>query len=400
MSFVISATRKATFVVLALGLSGLQTGCTGPTKTGKEARREMQENQAELLGDLAYQQAYQSFSVGQLKQAEQNTHAAINYEPQNADYYVLHGRINIEQHELEAAISSLRRAIEIDPNHADAHYYSGLVYQHWSEYEEAYVEYVSALKLDESSSDYVMASIETAITLKRYDEAESMIRDAKRYLDHHAPLRRVEGHLAMLQGRPQDAAEAFRRTMLLAPEDRTVIEDLCLALISAGDYIKAQYHLRLLLEEKEYEERRDIHLLLARCLVSTGDLVQARFMYLELCEDDPSDADAWYELGIIAYSLGDNRRLGHVAHHFLRTWPGRFEGHMMKGLILSGEGKHAKAVEAFSKAASLSDGLAEPHFLLGVSLEKLGREEEAELAYAEARRIGGTSLSVVPTYDF
>jgi len=50
-------------------------------------------------------------------------------------------------------------------------------------------------------------------------------------------------------------------------------------------------------------------------------------------------------------------------------------------------GEYAEAAEAFERALASAPGDAELHYNLGMSLRKLGRNQDAQQHFAEARRL-------------
>src|SRR5690606_22245690 len=215
----------------------------GPSKAGLEARKELREKHAANVAALAYQQAEQNFGVGNLEQALAEIETAIAYQPQRCDLHVFRARVLIEQNRLLEAHGALKTALELAPADAGANYYTGLLFQRWSNDEEAVQFYAAAFEAAPDHAGYLLAYVETLVALKRLDEAQAQLDAAGALVEHHSTLRRVEGHIALLQDRPNDAADHFRAASLLRPDDDSIVEDLILALARANRYADAEFYL-------------------------------------------------------------------------------------------------------------------------------------------------------------
>jgi len=359
-------------------------GCGSMSKSQKEARKELREHHNQNVSSLMYQTARQDFTVGNLDQALSNIEAAIVYEPMNADLYVMRGRILIEQQRLDEASRSFEVAIKLKPQHAKAHYYAGMIYQRWSDNEQAFEHYETAYNVDPANIDYLLASVEMLLSERRLDEASVMIDGSRSHFSHNAALHRTEGHLEMLREQYTQAADSFHQAMLLAPEDLSVVEDYASALFEVGDLDESQVQIERLLAYEDYQSRTDLRRMRAICLASTGRLVEARFEYISLTQDDPTNVDVWVELGTIDKQLGDYDGLSRVAQRLVDRWPDRYEGYILRGLSLENDGQYDKAMSDYYSATKLNISSAEPWLLLGRMLEQTGQYNEAKIAYDKA----------------
>lgn len=374
-------------IVPAVCALTLIAGCNGPTQRGMEVRKEMRERHAATVSALAYQQAEQGLQLGNLDDALQNIDAALYGTPENADFHVLRGRILMEQQRLEEAMSALSTATQLMPGHAEGHYYAGIIFQRWSNNEAAASSFETAYELDQTQPEYLMAAVETRMSLSQLEEADALITRGRTTFAHHAPLRRVEGHVALLRKENDRAVECFRQAMLLAPEDTEVIEELAFALMRTGEFVEARHYLEELLANPETSERRDLRLMLARTYVATGRLVDARGVYLRLNQEDASDQAAAYELGLVCYRLGDVDRLRSVSRQLQSDAPGSVQSHIINGLLSDSAGKNAEALHCFDLASRRAVTDPQPLMLMAMSLRKLDREDEARETMIRARSL-------------
>jgi Flp pilus assembly protein TadD len=365
------------------GVLAWTAGCS-TTTAGEAARKELRENNSRMSADLAAQQAQQAFSVGNLDDALENAEYAMTRMPTEPKHYIMRARILIECHRLQDALATLDEATRIDPENAEAHYYAGVVFQRWSNDEEASNRYAEAYRIEPTDPDFVMAHLETLISLRRFDEANELLAMISPTFEYNASVHRARGHLAMMEGNPVLAAEHFHRSMLLAPEDHSVTEDLAIALYESGQYASAQQYIKQLLAKPECKDRRDLKHMQARCMVANDELVDARYVYLDLVDENPSDATIWFEFGMLAYRIGDDRKLGELAFRGVKMWPSRHEGYVLRGLIYEQQNRLEEASRDFRKAADLADDPRNPLLLLGMTYRQMGRDTEANAVFAEA----------------
>lgn len=361
--------------ILAVNLLG---GCMGPTKSGLEARKEANERFNAPRAALAAQQSEQAFSVGNLEEANAQIDGAIALQPQNPDHLVMKGRILLEMQKLRPADESFAAALALKPDHGDANYYSGLVYQRWSDFKTALERYQAAYASDNTNLAYLLAVIETHISLGQLDEAWGESQAALTFFENDSQLHQAMGHIAMLQNKPHVAIEEFRRALLLTPDDPNIGFNLATACFQAREYSQAEQYVDRLLQNTSGEMHRDLQHIKARCLMATNRLVEARFAFLDLTQSDPNNVEAWYELGVVAYQLGDHRRFTEVVNTTTSRWPQRYEGYVLQGMLFELRGDLSTAEQSYTAACRLSGDSAETVILLSRNLHNQGQASKAK----------------------
>ena len=369
-----------------ISLSMLFVGCTGPTKTGRDARAFIQKKYNSDLADLASQSADEAFRVGNLDQALTNVEHAIAAQPKNDELYILRGRIQIEKNSLQNARKSFLFAQKLNPTNADAEYYLGLIFQRWSNSEDAAAHYLKATNLSPTNEDFALAYVETLVALNRLDEATQFLSTTQVDVEHDPAFRRIEGHIALMQNRPKDATESFYQAMLLDPDDTGIIESLIHAYIEDGDYARAQDYLKQLLNDPRTSDRSDLKHLMARCLSASDRLIEARTYYLSLIDENRNNPTLWYELGIVSIRLGDLRRGTEAARTLMSMWPRRAEGFILRGRINDINQKYSEAITDYQTALTRNKR-EETYILLGLTMEKIGDFNGAKKAYTTALSI-------------
>jgi len=375
---------NARLMIYSFGLAMvLMSGC-GPTKEGMQARNDAKQRMDAMTTHLSYQQAKQSFEVGQFDRALKTINKAISRYPDEAKYYVLQGRIHLETHRLEDALKSFENAIQHNPELPEPHYYAGIVYQRWSKDREAYEAYYRAWERDDTKVQYLLAAAESLIALDNLDAAESLVKPKIAYFENNAALHHLLGTIAQMKHEPRRAAELMHKAHLLQPENHGLLEELAWVQYDAEMFNDCYQSVVQLQSIKENENRTDLKHLEARCLALTDRVREARDLFLQLSSEEPTNADIWIELGTVAWELGDYRRVALCGARATALAPGRFEGYMLKAVKEREHGNHEQATELMEQAADRAPDNVTPHLLLSALLEDRGRYDAATQACVRA----------------
>jgi tetratricopeptide (TPR) repeat protein len=336
---------------------------------------------------LNYDQARQAYDSGRFDHAMKEITLAIARSPERAKFYVLRGRILLEKQQLEAAAASFATALEKDPKLADGYYFAGIVCERWSREQEAHENYVKAFDLDPTNVNYLLAAAETLVELKEYDQAEQLVNSKLSYFENNAAMRHLLGQIAMLQGNVAEAARLYAEARVLNPEDLSLLEELARVQYDAKMYSKALQSAQLL-EERIGAERPDNLLLTARCLAALGRKVEARAIYLQVMRmpQGAANAEAWIELGAIAWDLGDDRRVDLCGQQLVAMAPERFEGYLLCAVRAQMRGDRQTEVTQLREACARAKEEALPHLMLGQAMAKGGDPARAREAYIAALR--------------
>ncbi len=372
----------ALFVTCIVAATAL-AGCDGPTTQGQIARENAQGRIDVMSAGISYQQAEQAFEVGRFDRAEKNINQVIATFPDVAKYHVLKGRIHMEQSELEFAYRSFTAAIDTEPDVAEGHYFAGIVQQRWSNDAQSYVHYNRAFELEPTNTQYLLATAESMIALGQLDQAWTLLEKNKDYFEGNAALHQLQGHVALLQGDPEQAVKLYERARLLNPEDAMLLEELAWAQFDAQHYSKAVESIKSIRSHVS-DARDDLDHLEAQCLAGMGRSSDARNLYVELTRQKPNDTDLWAELGLIAWDLGDYYRVAQCSNRIVQLAPNRFEGPMFKGITERHQGHLDAAIISLQKASILAHSNALPHLLLGNTMEMNGQDADAQRVYEQA----------------
>lgn len=374
-------------VVLTAALLALAGGCNKPhgEYTGKfkeEAEGRMNRLKAGTDWDMAHQQ----FLSGDLDKALRNVDLSISRADDVAKSYLLKGRILLEMGRMEDALACFDRTLELDETLNEAHYYKGVVYERFGESEQALDSFQAAMERDKTNAQFVVAAAEMLMDMNRLAEARALLTSGSSDFEHNAGVRQTLGHIAMIEGRVDEAVVLFNEACLLAPDEPSLLEDLARAQIASRKYSEAEYSLRRLLAKDTDNTRRDLRHLQARCLIEIERPVEARSILTDIVNDPQgaNDVQTWAELGNIAIMLKDERRLRECATRLVAIAPDRQEGYFLMASWQRSKGNLKGAIASLDKAIERSHGDSAPAVMRGVLYMELGMKPQAAQSFRVA----------------
>ncbi|MBL8964628.1 MAG: tetratricopeptide repeat protein [Phycisphaeraceae bacterium] len=396
--------------VLGLAAAVLVTasGCAGHGKYTSEQITAAKEKMAIMKSATEWEMARQAYLTGDFHKAIKGVDRSIAISPKVAKSHVLRGRILTETNDFEGALASFNEAIAIEPKNVEATYHLGFIHERMLEREKALELYLAASELEPQSAQYVIAAAEVMIDLGRIDEARAFVEGRHTAFTSTAGIKQTLGHIAMMQGRTDDAVAHFNQARLLAPDDLTLTEDLTRAQVSARRYGEAESNLARLLATDKHKDRSDLVLLRARCLIEIDRPLEARELLIKLTQSasGSSDVESWILLGNLSYTLKDANRTRLSAQRIIGLAPDRPEGYLLRGLQQRRVGQHDAAAESF-RQASRHDRSGNALVLLGLTYRDQGQLARANAAFQEAltqdpqnkeaANLVGSVIATVPT---
>jgi tetratricopeptide (TPR) repeat protein len=388
-----NARRASTLVVAAGVLAALAgstlVGCASRGVYTSEAIKSAQSRNSVVKSGVTWQQAQQQFLSGNLERALGTIETTIALNPDVAKSYVLKGRILLEMGLLEPARAALLKGSELDAMNVEALYYRGIVHERFSQYDEALACYQNAMKIDTANPQYVVAAGEMLVTLKRYDEAREMLSAHREGFTHNAGIRQLLGQLAGLRGEHEEAAALLLEARLLAPDDASVLEELCRAQMAAKQFRDAEFNLMALQRLDGYKDRSDLKALHARALSANGRHAEARaaLVALTATTEGETNSELWVELGEVCVKLNDWGRLARVSARIMALDPENPDGYLLRAMA------HRENAELAQALSVLERGVAKvgprPRLLTfaALVLSQMGRASEAAAVAQQAAEL-------------
>ena len=375
--------RTALSLSAAALLVSALTGCM-KGKAHQEWVKQSDDRWHQARAQLMLPMAQQAFDTGDLDEAQRVVHEALIMDENNAQFFLLNGRIALERNKLERAYHLFAKAIELDDKYPAAHYFQGIIYQRWSRDEDALTAYQKSYELKADSVDYLLAVCEMLVELDRSDEAITLLQSKLDYFDQNVGVRTALGYLHLMGGDYPRAVRHFKEASLLDPDNLKIREELSLSLYAAGNTREASRTLATLLEESQMSLRYDLHAVLARCHTQEDRPDDARRLYLELTRKEPRHAGHWIALGELSWQMQDLPATLTAARRAIRLDPQNHQGYLLAGMAFQKQNRLDDALRSFDRAAELAPDDAIPLILRGVALQRNGQTAAAAQAYTQA----------------
>ncbi len=184
------------------------------------------------------------------------------------------------------------------------------------------------------------------------------------------------------EGRRDEAAEAYRRLLLLEPEHPESLNNLSRILLEQGEYSTARRYLERAIGAKP--DFAEPHFNLGELSRISGDLAAAAIHYRHATSLKPSMAEAWNNLGNILKQRGDLAGAIDCYRQGVRLQPELGETHYNLGSALREADDPEPAVRELMIALRLKPHYAEAYNNLGLAWKKLGAYDLAIDAFTRA----------------
>jgi tetratricopeptide (TPR) repeat protein len=116
------------------------------------------------------------------------------------------------------------------------------------------------------------------------------------------------------------------------------------------------------------------------------DLVQAEEFFRRLVKENPAQAEAWHQLGLIALRKGRLEEAVELLGKAVALDPGQPLFQHQLAAAYQSQGRHEQAVNHFDHVVRLKPDCAEAHNNLGIALARKGNRAQAEAAFSQALR--------------
>ena len=133
----------------------------------------------------------------------------------------------------------------------------------------------------------------------------------------------------------------------------------------------------------------DAPIILADALAAhgNGDLNEAEGLYRRVLAQEPANAEALHNLGVVGLQSGHPAAAAGLFRKTLESDPGYTDAYCNLGLALRAQGLLEEAAQAYGQAIEAAPDMAEAHSNLGVVLKEQGALDAAADCYREAIRI-------------
>ncbi|WP_411883849.1 tetratricopeptide repeat protein [Polaromonas sp. YR568] len=289
-----------------------------------------------------------------------------------------------QQGRLDDARTAYLQFLQAEAGHADALHMLGVVHLQRREPAEAEKRIRQALALEEKAA--LFANLGNALKdQRRLDEAEAAFRRALLLDPDDASTHNNLGVLLKEGRRPDEAEAAYRRALTLRPDYAEALNNLANLLRKSGrlDEAEAAYRRALELRPDYAEALNNLGVLLKNSR-HTQDERDGAAAPRDAAQATPGHARALNDLGNRHQT---NRRPAEAEAAYrqaLEAWPEYAEAHNNLGVLLKNAERLAEAEAAFRRALSLKPDYVAAWNNLGNLLQLGRRLAEAEAAYRQA----------------
>jgi Tfp pilus assembly protein PilF/SAM-dependent methyltransferase len=122
-------------------------------------------------------------------------------------------------------------------------------------------------------------------------------------------------------------------------------------------------------------------------LMNDNRLQEAKRIFTQICETDPQETEAWYQLSTINGRLGEFSAADECCRRVLDIEPDHCEARVNLGNVLYSQGKFDDAIIQYQEALQLNPNYTVAHNKLGVALANIGKSDEALESFRDAIRL-------------
>lgn len=151
-----------------------------------------------------------------MEAAIEEFHKALQINPRSAGAHANLGQVHLMRNEPEQAVVELRRALEANPRHMDAHKHLAMAFIRLQRWQEAEQVVRKGLELRAEPSFHYLLGV-ALFKQGRLEEAETELGRALEVSPEHPDALRQMGLIRHRQGRTEEAAEFYRRSLQQAP---------------------------------------------------------------------------------------------------------------------------------------------------------------------------------------
>jgi tetratricopeptide (TPR) repeat protein len=193
-----------------------------------------------------------------------------------------------------------------------------------------------------------------------------------------------KGYAFLFEFKYEDALKAFDQAISIDPQHVAAWIGRGSSLDHLGNYSEALEAYNRTIEIAPYNPRAWVGRGLALEDLNKSD--EALEAYQKAIEIDPEYAIVWNDKAWLRLKMGNYDQAVEDANRAIEILDrGLAQTLDTKGVALAGLGEYEQAIECFDRAIELEPSIAEIWFHKGDALKGLGREDDAEAAYAIAR---------------
>ncbi|UCD27950.1 MAG: tetratricopeptide repeat protein [Planctomycetota bacterium] len=374
---------KAWIVWFAAALIGL-VSCSELNRP--LAKQESRQRWKDVQGRLKYQLAVENYDLGYFDQAEKYLEESIGLAPTLSDSYILLAKLSLEKGELAYASNALDKALRNGNDSAELYYLNAIIAERYTRYADALSWYRGAAERDPLNAHYIAATAETLVALNRPAEALELVLAKWTDFENNATLRSLAGGIYVMLGRYEEAANAYRAAVQIAPDDVTLKSQLGLALTISEGYQEA---LPILKSVANDVENVPVSLLtaLGRCHLELGEAENAKVVFRRTVEIDNSHPRSWSLLARAALASDDLLTARQATDRAVQLDMNNGEYVLLLGYICWRQQDYLTAVQCLTQVLENNPNELMALYIMADSHRALGDAKAADKCYQRALRV-------------
>ncbi|MDD5010784.1 MAG: tetratricopeptide repeat protein, partial [Phycisphaerae bacterium] len=193
-------------------------------------------------------------------------------------------------------------------------------------------------------------------------------------------------------GKNDEALRLYEQAVMLKPQSSELLEMLGSCYVLTKQWGKAaEIHERLYSQSDDAEEQTRYLKTMAIAAENDGDYDAAFNYYSMLTSQDKNNARLWFSMGQAALGADLLSEAIVCSRKVLALSPNMKEAWLLSGSANYKKGNYLEAAEDFQKAADVPEKAEFALLMTGRCYEKLGKDEQAKIAYKRAGQFGTNS---------
>ncbi len=325
------------------------------------------------------------YRLGQRERAVDSLRRAIRLTPGDFQVRYNSGTLLLREGNVERAMSELEKAYEIDPVNIDVIINLGVAMYLSNQLRQAVDHFRVAVRMDPK---HALARYNSAVANSmsaRLEEAETEIEELMRLYPGFPDALNAIGVIRLLQNRPVDAAEQFRRVADMLPRSAVARANLALSYYIEGDLSAAREQASFAIGlEPDLAAARDVAGHVALDLNNKAGAIE---QFRLLAKLEPSNPDVHSNLGLAYYK---DDRIAEAIESYKRVLifaPNSPEGHNDLGLAYAKDKMLEEAAKHLKQVIEWKPGDPALHSNLGLVLYFKNDTEDAVHEWREVTRL-------------
>jgi eukaryotic-like serine/threonine-protein kinase len=315
-------------------------------------------------------------------------------------YYLLHR----SPAAIDLARGNCQTALDLSPDLVDGHLAQAAIFQYTGNEEGALRAIDKALLRDPSNARALVWQAQIFNRLNRWDEADGSFRRILREHPNSWLAYNEFGYVLDLQGRYQEAVQAFRSSSLAAPNNSLALSNLGGEYLQIGRFVDGADLLKKCLSIDPACSEAAVYLSLA--LRYQGKYKEALVFARKAVDLNPDEHTYWLELADCLLSLRNHGqakeayiRAAKEAERLLSLDPADGPARILLALYKVKTGSPRDAPSLIEKAESFGARDVNSQMYKGRIWELLGKRDEALATFAACFRTGASDIQVAAFPD-